>query len=315
MDANPADDPRGNFESLWQTVNEKYTFFELKNIDWDSVYTHYSPMVQNDISEMELFGILDSMLYDLRDGHVNLVAPFNLSRNWNWYLEFPDNFDEDVIERFYLGDDYKIAGGLQYTIIDSIGYIYYGSFSSGFTQNNLDAVFEFMKGTKGLIVDVRHNGGGALGNAFALARRLAQTEREAMVTFEKTGPGHDDFDNGLGYSIGPSDGVNYDGEVIILTNRRCYSATNTFAGLLFGFDNVRQVGDWTGGGGGIPVDNELPNGWRYRFSATTSLIPIGDTAFFNIEQGVPPDINVEVTETQLASGFDAILETGLSLLE
>lgn len=311
MDDNPNNDPQANFDILWETVNDKYSFFEVKNINWDSVYNHYDPMVDGNTSDQQLFNILDSMLYDLRDGHVNLRSPFNLSRNWNWYLNYPDNFNFDIIERNYLEPDYRIAGGIYYTIIDSVGYMYYGSFGSGFTLQNLDEVMTYMQGTKGLIVDVRNNGGGYLDNAFALGQRLVDSEKQVLITFEKTGPGPDDFGNGLTYTLKPSERVNYDGRVVLLTNRRCYSATNFFAAILRPFDNTIQIGDQTGGGGGIPIDNELPNGWTYRFSASVSLIPVFDTALYNIELGVPPDIALNNSPTNELLGIDDILERAL----
>ena len=310
MDENPNNDPQTNFDILWQNVNDKYTFFETKNINWDSVYNHYDPMVDENTTDEQLFDVLDSMLYDLRDGHVNLRSPFNLSRNWSWYLNYPDNFNYELVERNYLGPNHRIAGGLQYSILlpDSIGYIYYSSFSSGFSLKNLDEVMTYMKNTRGLIVDVRNNGGGFLSNAFALGQRLAPTEKQVLITFEKTGPGPDDFGNGLGYVLKPSEGVNYNGEVAILTNRRCYSATNFFAGIMRSYENVTQIGDQTGGGGGIPIDSELPNGWNYRFSASVSLIPVFDTALYNIELGVPPHMPINNDPQNELRGIDDIIE-------
>lgn len=310
MDKNPDNDPQSNFDALWHNVKDKYAFFEIKAVNWDSVYNHYDPMVNNQTTDEELFAILDSMLYDLKDGHVNLRSPFNLSRNWNWYLNYPDNFNYEMVERNYLGPNHRIAGGLQYTILpgDSIGYIYYGSFSSGFSLENLDEVMRYMRGTKGLIVDVRNNGGGFLSNAFALGQRLISTSRQVLITFEKTGPGPDDFGNGLAYNLSPSDRVNYNGEVAILTNRRSYSATNFFAGIMRSFENVTLIGDQTGGGGGIPIDWELPNGWTYRFSATVSMIPVNDTALSNIEPGVPPHQMLNNNRQRELQGIDDIIE-------
>lgn len=315
MDEQPGNTPQENFESLWQTVDKKYSFFELKNINWDSVHAYYAPQVNPTTSDMKLFSILDSMLYDLRDGHVNLISPFDLSRNWQWYLGHPDNFDSEVVERFYLGPDHRIAGGIKYTIIDSVGYLYYGSFSSGFSVANLNEVMAYFKNTKGLIVDVRSNGGGSLGNAFALAQRLISSSKQALITREKSGPGPDDFGNTFSYTLKPSEGVNYQGPVAVLTNRRSYSATNTFAGMLSVFDNVTLIGDRTGGGGGIPIDYELPNGWRYRFSATQSFIPVGNGQVFNIELGVPPDIEASTNAARLILGKDDIIETALDFLK
>ena len=44
-----------------------------------------------------------------------------------------------------LGRDYRIAGGAKYTILeDNIGYIYYGDFSSGIGNGNLDEILLYL---------------------------------------------------------------------------------------------------------------------------------------------------------------------------
>lgn len=311
IDENPENTPLGNFESLYETVRDKYSFFELKGINWDSVRTHYRPQIKSDMSNQALFDVLDSMLYDLRDGHVNLVSRFDLNRNWNWYLPFSVNFNYDVIERNYLKEGYQFAGGLRYTIIDSIGYVYYGSFSSSLSNEGLNKMLADFKDTKGLIMDVRDNGGGFLNNALFLSSALVQEEKKGvLVTFEKTGSAPNDFGNGLSYTIKPRADGNYKGRVVLLTNRKCYSATNFFAAIMSNFSNVTIIGDQTGGGGGIPIDFQLPNGWRYRFSGTTSLLSNG----YNIELGIPPNISVTNNPAVNASGIDEILERGLQEL-
>ena len=39
----PADEPVENFELFWKTLDEKYAFFDFKEIDWDAVYNEYRP--------------------------------------------------------------------------------------------------------------------------------------------------------------------------------------------------------------------------------------------------------------------------------
>ena len=88
-----------------------------------------------------------------------------MARYWDWYLDYPRNFNESIIEK-YLGRDYRIAGGAKYTILeDNIGYIYYGDFSSGIGNGNLDEILLYLSACNGLIIDVRNNGGGNLTNA------------------------------------------------------------------------------------------------------------------------------------------------------
>ena len=98
--------------------------------------------------------------------------------------------------------------------------------------------------------------------------------------------------------------------VVLLTNARCYSATNTFTALTKSLDQFLHVGDTTGGGGGIPADYELPNGWNYRFSVSRSFLPNG----FNIEHGLPPDTAFDLDPTELASGKDGYIDYALSTL-
>ena len=74
-----------------------------------------------------LFEILGNMLAELKDGHVNLYSSSNMARYWDWYLDYPRNFNESIIEK-YLGRDYRIAGGAKYTILeDNIGCLLYTS--------------------------------------------------------------------------------------------------------------------------------------------------------------------------------------------
>lgn len=74
-----ADNPRGNFDALWRTIDEHYCFFREKNIDWNDIYARYSPMVSDKMTQEELFIVCAQMLDELRDGHVNLSSSFNTS--------------------------------------------------------------------------------------------------------------------------------------------------------------------------------------------------------------------------------------------
>ena len=47
----PGVDSSAIFEQVWSYTNEKYSFFDFKNINWDSVKTVYSVKVTNDISD------------------------------------------------------------------------------------------------------------------------------------------------------------------------------------------------------------------------------------------------------------------------
>ena len=312
IEPDPANEPVENFNLLWKTVDEKYSFFEYKGIDWDEVYQRYRPRVRNDMNESELFQVMDDMLYELRDGHVNLISDFDVARNQDWYLDYPANFDETILERNYLERDYQIVIPFATKVIRNVGYIRYRSFLSPIDGDRLDQLIDRYRGLSGVIIDIRDNTGGAIAYIDTLATRLAPrhgTEEVAVGYVRyKDGPAHDDFTRIFPVKL--SEHRSFDKPVVGLTNRSVYSAANAFAAYMSSLPNVTLVGDVTGGGGGAPYTGELMNGWQFTFS-TTQMMNIDQE---QIENGVAPDIKVNIDPADQARGRDTILETALDLL-
>ena len=73
MKADATNTPTNCFNMMWQTVDENYSFFEYKNINWEAIREKYAPQVNDSISQDSLYKVLSAMLYELRDGH---AAPF-----------------------------------------------------------------------------------------------------------------------------------------------------------------------------------------------------------------------------------------------
>jgi len=301
--------PQACFDSLWQTVHERYSYFTLKGIDWDSVRTVYQGRIHNEMSDRELFKVLQEMLFVLRDGHVNLESPFDVARNWNWYLDRPENFNYSIIERNYLKDDYEITGPFINRWIGEVGYVYYGSFNAGFRENELDALLAKYQNAKGLIIDLRSNGGGSLDNARTLLRRFIDQKRPVLQWEYKSGKGKEDFYPAQVEHSEPGGNYRFAGKIILLTNRSSYSAATFFTAMMKSIPGVISVGDTTGGGGGLPWLAELPNGWTYRFSSTRGKMLNGQ----DLEPGIPVDSVITQTPENIASGVDPILEGALAL--
>ncbi len=305
------DNPRGNFEALWKIMDEKYCFFSDKNIDWNKVYADYSARIDDKMDREALFYLLNEMLQKLEDGHVNLYSTWDVGRYWKWFEDYPKNYDEEIIEN-YLGTDYRIATGMKYkALADNIGYISYPSFSSGLSTSSIDYILNSFAICDGIIIDVRNNGGGMLSNATELASRF--TNETVLVGYmqHKTGKGHDDFSDRFPKYIDPSGQIRYQKPVIVLTNRKCYSATNEFVSYMRLFPQVTIMGDRTGGGGGLPFSSELPNGWSVRFSACPNF----DIDNNSIEFGIDPDTSVYLSETDVQRGIDTLIETARKKLK
>lgn len=303
--------PRENFEALWRIIDENYCFFGFKQIDWDEVHDRYSPQVNDSMDQFELFDLLGRMLGELKDGHTNLISSFDMSRYWAWYEDYPRNFFKEIQEN-YLGTDYKIAGGLKYKRLanDQIGYVYYGSFSSGVGENNLDYMFLHFKDCKGLVFDVRDNGGGSMSYSDRIAARFLEEKILAGYTQYKNGNGHNDFTTPYPVYLSPSDRICWLRPVVVLTNRHSYSATNDFVNVMRMLPEVTTLGDRTGGGSGLPFSSELPNGWSIRFSAC----PVLDANKQNTEFGIDPDVAVSITSEDIQKGRDTLIDAAIERL-
>lgn len=308
------DTPTGNFEALWQIIDEHYCFFDYKQhvygLDWQEVYNKYKVRVNDNMSSTQLFEVLCDMLGELRDGHVNLISSMDYGRYWAWHEAYPQNYS-DTLERRYLGTDYRIAGGMSYRILDdNIGYIRYASFASPVGEGNMDDCFSYLALCRGLIIDVRNNGGGELTTAERLAARFVQEKTLVSYMQHKTGTGHSDFSQLEARYLEPSSNLRWHKGVCVLTNRSVFSAANDFAVMMHALPNVKLVGDHTGGGSGMPMSSSLPNGWSVRYSAC----PIYDKNKQQTEFGIDPDVSVSLTDEATVAGIDLIIEKARELL-
>lgn len=309
------DSPRENFEMLWRTIDERYCFFEYKKDsikDWDDVYDEYSLMIHDDMSQYDLFDVLGSMLNELKDGHVNLVSSFDRSR-YDLQGDYPFNFDINILEGpRYLGKDYKQAGGIMYKrLSEDVGYMYYNSFSNSFNDSNLNHILYYFKDTKGIIIDIRNNGGGMATNVEALADRFVDKKEIVGYWQYKTGKAHDVLSSPRTIYLEPdTENLRYLRKVVVLTNRGCYSAANDFVQTMKGLPNVKIVGDRTGGGAGMPVSSELPNGWSVRFSTA----PYMDKNKGYTEFGIEPDVHVDMAKEDAEQGIDSVIEAACDMI-
>jgi len=307
LDEQKSNTAQNNFDLLWQIFDERYCFFEEKNIDWKQMYYEHSKWVDFDNIDHKsphLFDAMAQMLEELCDGHVSLDDGFTSRSYSRWYSSYPENFNSTFIRAYrdsdrhtkYLNNETTLS-----VLPESIGYIRCPSFSDKFNRNNLDnAMAKFME-LKGIIIDVRNNGGGLVSEAYMLASRFAREKTHIGYVRYKTGKGHNDFSDYFARYVEP-DGANpFHGKVVVITNRKVYSAANLFVSIMNNFPQVCIMGDNTGGGGGVPISAELYNGWTVKLSTN----PVFDVEKQSIESGVKPDYSIELSRN---SQNDNILE-------
>lgn len=305
--------PMGNYDALWSIIDERYCFFEQARqqhgLDWDDVYHKYKPQVQAAESNAELFDIYGNMLRELKDGHVNLTSDYGTTYYRDWSLNHPLNFS-DSLQRNYLGNDFRLTNGIKYTTLPSnIGYMYVGSFESSLSSDNVSLMLLRLAESKGIIIDIRNNGGGMLTSAEELAAHFVSEKTHCGYIQHKTGKGHNDFSSPEKLYIEPN-GVIWKKPVVVLTNRAVYSSANHFVMLVKPLPQVVVIGDKTGGGSGLPLNSTLPNGWTVRFSAC----PILDIEGKHTEFGITPHEEVHITSADWNNGRDTIIERAIELI-
>jgi C-terminal processing protease CtpA/Prc len=340
----PGADNASVFDSMWENVRNKYTFFTFKRIDWNALRTKYRNRAIDARNDEELFTVLAAMLNELQDDHTNLKSHFDISRAQPFFNDSA-NFDIEIVRRFYARKQELITGSLVNFIIErngkKYGFIRYDSFLSPIDTIAWNTVMRRFRreNVEGMIFDIRSNGGGAVANVVFLASRLAKRRSEPLLEMIKNGPGENDYNTPKKLIITPDTSAAeqqyrfIDKRVAVLTNRSSYSAASFFPAILKSpeFDHVRLIGDHTGGGSGLPIDAQLPNAWTYRFSGTKSFIPAGlisreqalaaapranhdaDWSIgYNFEWGVPVDIKIDMNLADRSR--DAIIERAVEYL-
>ena len=315
----PDDSPAtatATFDYLWHQIDERYSMFDVKRVDWQAVYDSLRPKVYDGMKNDSLFTVCAAMLNTLHDGHVNLYNSYNISHSDSIYYRFyaDDDIDINAVILTYLGPNYRTTGGMAYGPLCNgrVLYIRYASFSNAIGVNQLRYIIRSCPDAQGMILDLRGNGGGDLANIYNILSLMPSHGQKLYSSQIKSGPGHNDF-TPLADTYAPTvaDSDAFHLPVIVLIDRGCFSATSSFAICTQAYDNMRLMGDTTSGGMGLPTMGVLPNNWRYRYSVTRTLALDGK----NYENGVPPDIPLRLDrQAALNSRRDNIIDSACHII-
>ena len=205
---------------------------------------------------------------------------------------------------------------MEYQTIGGVGYLTINNFEDNKIIKQFDSLYtaEIIK-TKGLIIDLRYNGGGDGGIGFNILKRLTDKpflNSQAKILQHSSRPYDEPLWDNLGYGRwSPNGKIFYDKPVIVLIGPRTFSAAEDFT---VAFDYMKRgtlVGMATGGSTGQPVPFSLPGGGSARVCGKRDTYPDGKE-FVGI--GIMPDVTVKKTIKDLLSGKDAAKDKALEML-
>lgn len=154
----------------------------------------------------------------------------------------------------------------------------------------------------GIILDLRNNGGGYLDEAIIVASQFIP---DGVLFYEQYGDGSRVPGNAL------PGGLAIDTPLVVLVNEYTASASEIVAGAIQDYSRGQLVGVTTFGKGLVQNYFRLQDGGTARITISRWLTPDGRTIQ---EQGLTPDVIVELTEEAVAAGEDPQLEAAVQML-
>jgi carboxyl-terminal processing protease len=201
---------------------------------------------------------------------------------------------------------------------DGIVYVNLPGFGSDYVVKEFDKAFDKIKESKGLILDVRRNGGGSTSHGYAIMSRLVEKSvpgshwktRKYIAAYRAWGR-DEQWQEGDHSTIEPHKTKHYSGPVVVLAGPRTGSAAEDFVVAFQTSNRGKVVGQKTCGSTGQPLTLELPGGGGARICTKRDTYPDG-REFVGI--GVIPDIEIEPTRQNIAEDRDVVLEKVLEVL-
>jgi len=202
---------------------------------------------------------------------------------------------------------------------DGIFYVNLPSFGSKDIVNQFDEIFPQIRHAKGLILDVRRNGGGSSSNGYAIISYLIDNAiksskwktRKYMPAFRAWGKKEEWYEGSHGM-IEPKSDDQFLGPIVVLTSVETNSAAEDFVVALHASKRAKVVGGKTRGSTGQPLNLELPGGGGARICTKRDTYPDG-REFVGV--GIIPDVEICPTPDDIAADRDAVLEKGIEILK
>ncbi len=199
-----------------------------------------------------------------------------------------------------------VVASVEHEMLDNnIGYVKLNTFGDTTSSELRTALQELMaQKPRGLILDLRNNGGGYLQTAVEV---VSQFIPEGVVLIERYGDGKQDV-----YEARKG-GLATDVPLVVLVNQGTASASEIVAGAIQDYGRGKLVGMTTFGKGSVQIWNPLSdNQGAVRVTIAKWLTPKERTIH---EVGLTPDFEIDLTEEDFKAERDPQLDKAIEVLE
>jgi hypothetical protein len=299
------------FDKLWQAFDRDYAMFVLRpEVDWTRLRDQYRPRAVAAKSAYELAGICAEMLRPLRDLHIWLqvagadVPVFNRPRASN---------SNPSAHQGIVGRLNNAGRDLEWAVTDDkIGFIAIYGWNSADLPNRFQEVLEEMRDTRGLIVDVRLNGGGSEDQAMAVAARFVPKPFVYAYSRFRNGPAHTNLTEKSSRTVSPRGPWRYNRPVVLLIGQKCMSSNESFIAMMSGDPDLTTIGDHTCGSSGNSRQLKLPLDITVSIPRWIDYLPDGTPLD---ERGFQPQIQFKPEPGAFEGKRDDLLKAALERLK
>jgi carboxyl-terminal processing protease len=351
------------FEAFWNGMNTNYVFWDIDPTNWDQEYATYKPLFAtltsfNSANDATAEKYFTQMTANLVDSHYTLtfqksgnqVSPA-LNRKLAIDKLYPDSiyqlpatFFKNVVASKYIDPSSLIMGTdsianagskIAFTVItgtihNSILYLYFSSFSFSQAVHTAPALNSFFNtlanlpaGIKGIVIDVRSNGGGDTVDLDELIGKMIRSPVTYGYSHAKSGIGRLDFSPAAPAIVSPQSGaVALTIPIIIIADHLSISMAEITALAVKSLPNGTFIGTTTWGANGPLLPNAYLNGGQFSVGSTnfgisvyTSSAALKSTDGQSYEgRGVPPDIWVPETGAAYSQNDDLQLDKAIDYI-
>ncbi|PVH24595.1 S41 family peptidase [Sphingobacterium corticibacter] len=348
------------FETFWNGMNNNYVFWDIDTTDWDQVYRRYQPIFAtmniNDTADVRRsYTYFKTMTNGLVDSHYALQfrseilsdsATINPAFQRKQRMEDfrgrinPNHFFNTIPPRYLNPDVSRVIvnePNAQYFAVsgtaaasEGIAYLYFNSFNlsnlyetSETYAATLDHFFaNVLEGEqpRGVIIDVRNNGGGALADLDFLLGRMITSPLHFGYTKSKLTNNRLDFTPWIPARVNPvSEAKEITAPIVVIADNYSISMSEITALAVQAMPNGHFVGERTWGAMGPLTSNYIYNAGQF----ATSFMSLVYTSSLQIKAldnrvyegiGLTPDVSAPVDLVTLATGRDAQLEAAIQLI-